>query len=89
MRDLNDNEKVIELSKKLPGEVSNPGTIREGDLMCRDSDTPSPGRKQNPGLPGELVPVVLPTPSPPIPPPTMNRANAHMILVARAGIPAT
>ena len=33
MRDLNDNEKVIELSKKLPGEVSNPGTIRAGDLM--------------------------------------------------------
>jgi hypothetical protein len=33
MRDLNDNEKVIELSRKLPGGVSNPGTIREGDLM--------------------------------------------------------
>ena len=37
MRDLNDNEKVIELSKKLPGEVSNPGTIREGDLMIWSS----------------------------------------------------
>jgi hypothetical protein len=33
MRDLNDNEKVIELPKKLPGEVANPGTIRTGDLM--------------------------------------------------------
>jgi hypothetical protein len=33
MRDLHDNEKVIELSRKLPGGVSNPGTIREGDLM--------------------------------------------------------
>ena len=37
MRDLNDNEKVIELSKKLPGDVSNPGTIREGDLMIWSS----------------------------------------------------
>ena len=37
MRDLNDNEKVIDLSKKLPGEVSNPGTIREGDLMIWSS----------------------------------------------------
>ena len=37
MRDLNDNEKVIELSKKLPGEASNPGTIREGDLMIWSS----------------------------------------------------
>lgn len=37
MRNLNDNEKVIELSKKLPGEVSNPGTIREGDLMIWSS----------------------------------------------------
>ena len=37
MRDLNKNEKVIELSKKLPGEVSNPGTIREGDLMIWSS----------------------------------------------------
>jgi hypothetical protein len=37
MRDLNDNEKVIELSKKLPGEVSNPGTIRAGDLMIWSS----------------------------------------------------
>jgi hypothetical protein len=37
MRDLNDNEKVIELAKKLPGEASNPGTIREGDLMIWSS----------------------------------------------------
>ncbi len=37
MRDLNDNEKVIKLSKKLPGEVSNPETIREGDLMIWSS----------------------------------------------------
>ena len=37
LRDLNDNEKVIELSKKLPGEVSNPGTIRAGDLMIWSS----------------------------------------------------
>ena len=37
MRDLNDNEKVIELSKTLPGEVSNPGAIREGDLMIWSS----------------------------------------------------
>lgn len=33
MKDLNDNEKVITLSDKLPGEVSNPGIIRTGDLM--------------------------------------------------------
>lgn len=37
MRDLNDNEKVIELSKKLPGEASNPKIIREGDLMIWSS----------------------------------------------------
>lgn len=37
MEDLNDNEKVIKLSKKLPGQVSNPGTIREGDLMIWSS----------------------------------------------------
>ena len=37
MRDLNDNEKVIELSKKLPGDVSNPGKIREGELMIWSS----------------------------------------------------
>ncbi len=37
MRDLNANEKVIELSKELPGEDSNPGTIREGDLMIWSS----------------------------------------------------
>ena len=37
MRDLNDNEKVIELREKLPGEVSNPGTIQTGDLMIWSS----------------------------------------------------
>jgi hypothetical protein len=37
MRDLNDNEKVIELAKKLPGETSSPKTIREGDLMIWSS----------------------------------------------------
>ena len=37
MRDLNENEKVIELAKKLPGEASNPGTIRQGDLMIWSS----------------------------------------------------
>jgi hypothetical protein len=37
MRDLNDNEKVIELPKRLPGEVTSPGTIREGDLMIWSS----------------------------------------------------
>jgi hypothetical protein len=37
MRDLHDNEKVIELPKKLPGEASDPGTIREGDLMIWSS----------------------------------------------------
>lgn len=37
MRDLNDNEKVIELPKRLPGEVTSPGTIREGDLMIWNS----------------------------------------------------
>ncbi len=33
MKDLNANEKVIALSDTLPGETSNPGTIRTGDLM--------------------------------------------------------
>jgi hypothetical protein len=37
MKDLNDNEKVIELPEKLPGEVSNPGTIRTGDLIIWSS----------------------------------------------------
>ena len=37
MRDLNGNEKVIELPEKFPGEVSNPGTIRSGDLMIWSS----------------------------------------------------
>ena len=37
MRDLNDNEKVIELANKLPGDASNPGTIRKGDLMIWSS----------------------------------------------------
>ena len=33
MRDLNDNEKVVDLPETLPGKVSNPGTIQTGDLM--------------------------------------------------------
>ena len=33
MRDLNDNEKVFDLSKTLPGKRANPGTITEGDLV--------------------------------------------------------
>ena len=37
MEDLNDNEKVIRLPKNLPGEASNPGTIRTGDLMIWSS----------------------------------------------------
>ena len=37
MEDLNDNEKVTDLPIKLPGEVKNPGTIREGDLMIWSS----------------------------------------------------
>ena len=37
MDDLNDNEKVIRLPENLPGEVSNPGTIRTGDLMIWSS----------------------------------------------------
>ena len=37
LRDLNDNEKVIELPKRLPGEATSPGTIREGDLMIWSS----------------------------------------------------
>ena len=39
MRDLNDNEKVIEFSQKLPGEAANPGMIREGDLMLWSSQS--------------------------------------------------
>ena len=39
MKDLNDNEKVVELAKKLPGEASHPGTIREGDLMIWSSQS--------------------------------------------------
>ena len=39
MKDLNDNEKVAELAQKLPGEASNPGTIREGDLMIWSSQS--------------------------------------------------
>ncbi len=37
MRDLNDNEKVIQLPEKLTGDVSNPDTIRTGDLMIWSS----------------------------------------------------
>ena len=37
MRDLNDNEKVIELPSKLPGQTVNPKTIQTGDLMIWSS----------------------------------------------------
>ena len=39
VRDLNDNEKVVQLPEKLPGKVANPGTIRIGDLMVWSSQS--------------------------------------------------
>jgi hypothetical protein len=39
MRDLNDNEKVIRLSKRLPTNDSNPGRIQTGDLMIWSSNS--------------------------------------------------
>jgi len=33
MADVNDNEKVVSLSTKLPTDDSNPGRIQAGDLM--------------------------------------------------------
>ncbi|MDP3070095.1 MAG: cyclophilin-like fold protein [Opitutaceae bacterium] len=37
MRDLNENEKVIELPSNLPGETLNPKSIQTGDLMIWSS----------------------------------------------------
>ncbi len=39
MSDLNDNEKVIGLSKRLPTHDSNPGQIQTGDLMIWSSNS--------------------------------------------------
>lgn len=39
MRDLNDNEKYVDLSENLPANASNPGTIQTGDLMLYGSNT--------------------------------------------------
>ena len=39
MVELNGNEKYADLSRKLPTNASNPGTIRNGDLMLYGSPT--------------------------------------------------
>ncbi len=39
MRDLNSNEKFFDLSKNLPANASNPGTINSGDIMLWGSNT--------------------------------------------------
>jgi hypothetical protein len=39
MVDLNRNEKYVDLSRDLPSNASNPGTIRTGDLMLYGSNT--------------------------------------------------
>jgi len=39
MVELNGNEKYADLSRKLPTNASNPGTIRNGDLMLYGSST--------------------------------------------------
>ena len=39
MTELNGNEKYYDLSKKLPTKSTNPGTIRNGDLMLYGSNT--------------------------------------------------
>lgn len=39
MTELNSNEKYARLSSRLPTAASNPGTIRNGDLMLYGSDT--------------------------------------------------
>lgn len=39
MSELNNNEKYYNLPKSLPTNASNPGTIRNGDLMLYGSDT--------------------------------------------------
>ncbi|HRI58226.1 MAG TPA: cyclophilin-like fold protein [Saprospiraceae bacterium] len=37
--DLNGNEKYVDLSRNLPADASNPGTIQTGDLMLYGSFT--------------------------------------------------
>lgn len=39
MEELNGNEKYFDLSKNLPANASNPGTIQNGDLMLYGSNT--------------------------------------------------
>ncbi|MCM4159233.1 hypothetical protein FHG64_17520 [Antarcticibacterium flavum] len=39
MIDLNNNEKYFDLTEGLPANASNPGTIRNGDLMLYGSNT--------------------------------------------------
>ena len=39
MVDLNGNEKYVDLSRNLPANASNPGTIQNGDLMLYGSST--------------------------------------------------
>ena len=39
MRELNGNEKYVDLSVKLPTNASNPGTIQNGDLMLYGAKT--------------------------------------------------
>lgn len=39
MKDLNSNEKFSELTRSLPTQVSNPGTIHSGDLLLWGSTT--------------------------------------------------
>ena len=39
MTELNGNEKYFRLSKNLPTDESNPGTINSGDLMLYGSNT--------------------------------------------------
>ena len=39
MIELNGNEKYVDLSRSLPANASNPGTIQNGDLMLYGSST--------------------------------------------------
>lgn len=39
MKELNNNEKYIDLPENLPANASNPGTIKKGDLMLYGSNT--------------------------------------------------
>ena len=39
MKELNGNEKYVDLPDKLPANASNPGTIHTGDLMLYGSNT--------------------------------------------------